>query len=507
MSHPSDHPARRQLGHDLPVLTAKVASATRHAFDAVQHPDALVNRVRKLPQAMPMLRQAVTPILTGRVNWRAEYAYTTGMQAFIYGFPYIYNAQIRHDWVTKRRDPDVVPYAAVNSFWHAARLLDATYRDGGCPNNDTLYSLAWLDLSDEPIILSHPEMGDRYFTFELMSFTSDNVDYIGQRTTGAKAGDFAIAGPEWKGELPAGVHSVAASPTPWLLVLGRTLVDGPEDLPNARALQAQYGLTPLSTWGQGEPRPSTRRDVYVPVEAAEDPLGPWKTLNAMLVENPPPPHHAVVLNQFARIGIGPGLDVEAQPDDVKQGLTRAALTGMAVLRQQFLSGDWATLVNGWRYPPPQEGRFADDFLQRAADQSLAGITANDPAESVYRVNFDDADGQKLAADGRYELKFSAAHLPPVDAFWSLAAYTAGDLNLIANPANRYSVGDRTQGLRRDSRGGLTVYLQPESPGSDKEANWLPTSAHQDWFVILRLYRPQPTVIEATWRCPGIKRVT
>ena len=108
------------------------------------------------------------------LDWKAEYAYTAGMQAFIYGFPYIYNAKLRHDWVTQARDPAVVPYAAVNCFWHAARVMDATYRDGGCPNNDTLYSLAWLDLSEEPVILSHPDMVGRYFTFELMGFTSDN---------------------------------------------------------------------------------------------------------------------------------------------------------------------------------------------------------------------------------------------------------------------------------------------------------------------------------------------
>jgi hypothetical protein len=226
----------------------------------------------------------------------------------------------------------------------------------------------------------------------------------------------------------------------------------------------------------------------------------------MLVENPPPAHHSLLIDQFAQIGIGPGLDVDAQPDVVKLGLTRAAAIGMRLLRQQFLSGDWATIVNGWRYPPQQEGRLGDDFLRRAADQSLAGIAANDPAEAVYLVNFDDATGQKLAPDGRYELHFSADALPPVDAFWSLAAYTAGDLNLIPNSASRYSVGDRTAGLRHDPDGGLTIYLQPDSPEPSKEPNWLPTSASHDWFVILRLYRPHPKVIEATWKCPGISRV-
>ena len=446
------------------------------------------------------------PTVTGTQDWRAEYAYTAGVQAFIYGFPYIHNAKLRHDWVTQARDTAVIPYAAVNQFWHAARLIDATYRDGGCPNNDALYSLAWLDLCDEPVILSHPDMADRYFSFELTGFSSDNFDYVGQRTTGSQAGHFAITGPGWRGDLPPEVRAVRPAPTPWVLVLGRTLVDGTSDLPNVRALQPQYRLTPLSLWDKPEAAVPERREVYAPAEMTADPLGPWKTLNAMLAENPPPPQHALVPRQFARIGVGPGLDVEAQPDVVKHALTRAAAAGMALLQQQFLSGSWATIVNGWRYPPPEEGRFGDDFLRRAADQSLAGIAANDPAEAVYLVNFEDGDGAQLSPDGRYELRLPGGNLPPVDAFWSLSAYTAPDMNLVPSPARRYSVGNRTPGLSRDSDGGLTIYLQPGSPDAGREANWLPTSAQQPWFVILRLYRPHASVVEARWECPGITRV-
>ncbi|MGO8961896.1 MAG: DUF1254 domain-containing protein [Streptosporangiaceae bacterium] len=498
--------AALRLPGELPAVSAKAATAGRAVLGAMRHPDELADRAKKLQKAAPMLRQAVSPLLTGRVDWKAEYAYTAGVQAFIYGFPYIFNAKLRHEWVTQSRDPENIPYAAVNQFWHASRLTDATYRDGGCPNNDTLYSLAWLDLSDEPVILSHPDMGDRYFTFELMAFTSDTYGYVGQRTTGSDAGDFAIAGPGWKGQLPAGVKKTRPAPTPWVLVLGRTLTDGGADLADVHALQAEYRLTPLSLWGNPQAVAPERRDVYAPAAAPADPLGPWKTLNAMLAENPPPAHHGLVLGQFARIGIGPGLDVEAQPEVVKLGLSRAAAIGMGLLKQQFLSGDWATLVNGWRYPPPQEGRFGDDFLQRAADQSMAGITANDPAEAVYLINFSDGDGAKLAPGVRYELHFDAAGLPPVDAFWSLAAYTTADMNLIPNPADRYSVGDRTPGLARDRGGALTIFLQPDSPGKTREPNWLPTSPTDPWFAILRLYRPHPEVVNAKWQCPGLTRV-
>ncbi len=332
--------------------------------------------------------QAVKPILTGRIDdWRGEYAYTLGEQAFVYGFPYIYSAQLRHAWVTQRRNPSTVPYAPVNHFWHAERLLDATYRDGGCPNNDTLYSAAWVNLGDEPVILSHPDMGDRYFAFELVGITSDNFDYVGQRTTGSGAGSFALLGPGWKGKLPAGVRRVKEAPSPWVLVLGRTLVSGPDDVPRVRALQEQYRLVPLSLYGKPDAEVPESRDVLTPIPAAEDPLGPWKTLNAMLAENPPPSHHEVLLKQFAQIGVGPGLDVEAQPDAVRQSLVRAAAVGAPMLKQQTLSGDWAHLVNGWRYPPPQMGRFGDDFLKRAADQSLlASLPTTRPKRSTWSIS-------------------------------------------------------------------------------------------------------------------------
>jgi hypothetical protein len=262
---------------------------------------------------------------------------------------------------------------------------------------------------------------------------------------------------------------------------------------------------PLSAWGTAGVTAPDRRDVYAPVPVTEDPLGPWKTLNAMLAENPPPPQHALLLEQFSGLGIGPGLDVEAQPEAVRQGLARAATTGMALLREQFSSGDWARIVNGWRYPPPEEGRFGNDFLRRAADQSLAGIAANDPAESMYLLNFQDLDGARLDPKHWYTLHFAPDERPPVDAFWSLTAYTAEDLNLIPNPIGRYAVGDHASGLRMDRDGGLTLHLQPDPPSGDQEPNWLPTSSDRAWFVILRLYQPGPAALDGSWSCPGMTR--
>ena len=251
-------------------------------------------RVHKLAKAAPILKSAVKPLVSGKVeDWHGEYAYSLGLQAFIYGFPYIYNAQTRYKWVTQPRNPKFVPYAALNEFWHAAQLMDATYRDGGCPNNDTLYSIAWLDVGEEPIILSHPDMGERYFTFRADGRRIGQLRLHRPASDGSKAGSFAIVGPDWEGELPDGVDaSRAHSPSPTVLVMGRTLVDGDADVATVKELQTQYLLTPLSQWGKADVVRAERRDVLAPIEPEQDPLGPFKTLNAMLEENPPPAEHA-----------------------------------------------------------------------------------------------------------------------------------------------------------------------------------------------------------------------
>ncbi|MFN8483401.1 MAG: DUF1254 domain-containing protein [Anaerolineae bacterium] len=441
-------------------------------------------------------------------DWHAEYAYSLAIQAFIYGFPYVYNAYTRYKWTNIPQDPKHVPYAPVNKFWHAQELLDATYRDGGCPNNDTAYSVAWIDVSQEPIIISVPDIPtERYWTMEMFNFTSDNFAYIGKRY-GTRGGHYLVAGPNWQGEMPTGVSRVwPDSPTPWFCILGRTVVNGVEDLPNVHAIQAQYKLTPLSAWGQPESEIPDRRDVYKPalsLVGSDDPLGPWKTLNAMLAENPPSPHHAVLLQQFAQIGVGPGLDVEQQPQVVKDALMRAAGKGMLLLRQQFMSGEWAIVCNGWRYPGPKMGRFGDDFLKRAADQSLVGVTANDPQEAVYLFTTVDDHGEPLTGTHKYELIFPAGMEPPVDAFWSLTVYGA-DYNLVPNEINRYSIGDRTPGVKKNADGSTTFFFQADSPGADKESNWLPTG-NAAWFPVLRLYMPHPEIVNATWECPPMKRV-
>lgn len=368
----------------------------------------------------------------------------------------------------------------INHFFHAPRLVDHTYKEGGRPNNDTLYSPAYVDLSKEPIILSVPPMGDRYFTFPLTGFDSDNFAYVGQRTTGNQGGNYAIMYEGWEGELPEGVEPVShPAHTPWIYILGRTYAAGPEDVPEAKALMAQYKLTPLSLWGKEGIELPERRDALRPdeprinpVAETKDPLADWRTINRMLTENPPPARDEALVKLFATVNIGPGQDVDALDDDSKRGLVRAMLDGRRLLQAVNEEGPEANEVNGWLYYP-SFGRMGTkgDYLNRAAMQSLSGLAANDPE---------------------------------AQAFWSLTAY-GSDFNLVENAIDRYSIGDRTPGLQRDQDGGLMIYIQHESPGEDKASNWLPAPG-EAFTLLLRAYIPGDGLIQGTWEPPAVTRV-
>lgn len=439
-------------------------------------------------------------------DWRETYAYTLGTQAFVFGFPWVFLPEIRYQWVTQPRDPQWMPYAPLNQFWNSTDLATAEYRDGGSPNNDTLYSMAWLDLSKEPLILSVPAVGERYYSFELASLDSDNFAYVGLRTTGNQAGNYAIIGPGWKGQLPAGVKALPASRTPYALMFGRTLVYARADLANVHKLQAQYRLTPLSQWGKKGVVPAADdRNVWQPFDAKGDPLAVWKTMNRAMSENPPAEGHASMLANFASIGIGPGQDVSKMDAATQRGLARAAADGMKILRGALASG-LGKKVNGWTYPPAAMGRAGlhDEFLLRAAVQCLGGIIANDPEEAIYMNTFVDLAGEKLSGTNRYVVHFPAGQLPDVKAFWSLTMYGM-DNNLVANPINRYKLGSYPKGeMQLDADGGLTLYLQNESPGKDKQSNWLP-APKDDFYLVLRTYLPGPALVAQDWVPPAVER--
>jgi len=457
-------------------------------------------------------------------DWREDYAYHLGMQAYVFGTPWAFLSQIRYAWVVENEPKkDVTFYLALNRWWHGKKLLTADYRNGGSPNNDTLYSMSILDLEKEPVILSVPEMGDRYYTFELASMSSDNFGYVGRRTTGSKAAHYAIVGPDWKGKLPKGVVSVApsngykllgdtglpyvVSPNNTVILFGRTAVHGPKDVAAVNTLQDQYKLTPLSLFGKPNAKlPPADHNVSKPFDRKIDPLADWKTINREMTANPPMKKYAALVEQFKTIGVGPGQDVSKMDAATQKGLARAAKDGLALLHRVGQQGGGGKEVNGFFYPPKTMGGagYFGDFITRAAIQCMLGIISNDPEEAIYINTHNDPDGNKLTGANKYTLKFESGKLPDVNAFWSLSMYDLSN-NFVKNPINRYNIGSLAGGFKKGKDGSMTLYIQKDSPGKDKESNWLP-APDGDFWVVFRTYGPGKGLIDQTWEMPGLVKV-
>ena len=458
-------------------------------------------------------------------DWEEEYAYSLGIQAYIYGFPWIYNAQLRWLWASlggkklseEKGLPDL--YAPINSFHLVSKLASPASQTGGCPNCDTLYSTAWLDVAQDPIVISVPVVADRFYCIEMVCMDADNFAYVGTRSTGVQAGNFLIAGSGWNGQVPEGVLDVLPrSRTAGILLMGRTGVNNTtqEDLDKACAIQEQYLLTPLSDWpNTPSPQPT---QVMAPYGVDyNNTAGAWKTMNKAMTENPPglPPgiNQEQMLKLFATIGIGPNQSLDDQSNATRAGLQRAAKDGLSML-QKMTKGRGKT-VNGWTYPPTDIGRAGQhsDFITRAALQSLAGICANDPAEAVYINVFTDNENITLTGQSSYTLTFKVGEFPPFDTtkhgFWSVTMYNS-TYNLIPGSSS-YSINSyypEYQG--RDSLGGMTILIQSEQPEELPEGSyWLQSPSGTDddtFFLFLRVYIPEPSIsVTQSWEPPKIVR--
>jgi hypothetical protein len=460
----------------------------------------------------PAVSESALPInpvtgVAGSLEWKEEYAHSLGVQAYTYAFPWFYNASLRWQFIAQPAVSEKSLSMPLNTFGHHRHLTDASWTHGGGPNNDTLYSSAFVDISKEPVIISHPDMGDRYFSFQFVAFDSDNFAYIGTRTTGSGAGNFAVAGPDWQGTLPQGVTMLARAPTSTIILLGRAVVDGKDDLDAVHRLQDQYRITPLSLWGKKDAVIPENRDVFKPYDRKSDPLADWKTINRAMTEIPPRASEMAYVEQFRQIGIGPGLNVDEMDAATQRGLIRALETAKGIVTGMATTSAGTTITDtGWSLSRAEWGHFGNsgEFALRSAMQSLQGIVSHDLVEAMYPQTFVDSNGDPLSGDHRYALHFTKDNLPPVKAFWSITAYGL-DFNLIDNPIDRYSVGDRTRGLQYDTDGGLTLYFQKDSPGAGKESNWLPSGA-AGFALAFRLYIPEQRAIDGDWQPPALKRI-
>ncbi|MFQ4140390.1 DUF1254 domain-containing protein [Nodosilinea sp. PGN35] len=427
--------------------------------------------------------------------------------AYIYGLPMVDSYRIQHAYFVDAQNPEYK--APWNQLRNIARVFTPEDKAVQTPNSDTPYSMAGLDLRAEPMVLTVPEIeADRYFSIQLVDLYTFNFEYIGSRTTGNGGGAFVIAGPGWQGDKPSGVSKVIRSETEFVLAVYRTQLFNPGDLDQVKQIQASYQLQPLSEFlGQAAPASAPPVEFVPPLtpDGQKTSLEVFGILNFLLQFCPPVPSEVELRSRFAQIGIEAGQDFAADTPapEVKDAMTQGiadAWAEFAALKKQVDAGQvTAGDLFGTR------DYVQNNYLYRMAGAVL-GIFGNSKQEAMYPFYTVDSQGQPLNGANRYTLHFSADHLPPVHAFWSLTMYELPASLLVANPLNRYLLNSpMLPQFRRDADGGLTFYIQNESPGTDLESNWLPAPAGP-FFCAMRLYWPKAEALDGTWTAPAIQRV-
>jgi hypothetical protein len=432
-------------------------------------------------------------------------------EAYIYGYPLV-TMEITRLVLTNVAAPEAQK-APVGQFARLREYPTPANKEVTAPNADTLYTLAWLDVSKEPWVLSIPDMKDRYYLMPMLSGWTDVFQVPGKRTTGTKAQKYVITGPGWTGTLPDGVTEYK-SPTGIVWILGRIYCTGtPEDSKAVHALQDKFSMVPLSAYGKPyTPPPGTvdpNVDMKTPVREQVhklDAAAYFKLLAALMKDNPPAADDAPMVAKLAKIGIVPGQEFDMSKLDpavakVLQAVPKAA---QEKIMSQMQAGG-SVNVNGWSYRTEGIGIYGTDYLQRAFITAI-GLGANRPQDAIYPTSEADADGKPYDGANKYVLHIDKGQMPPAEAFWSLTIYNA-EYFFVANKLNRYTLSSRNK-FKPNKDGSVDLYIQKDSPGKDKEPNWLP--APEGKFVLmLRLYWPRetpPSIIDGTWKPPAVKRV-
>ncbi|MBL9147528.1 MAG: DUF1254 domain-containing protein [Phycisphaerae bacterium] len=433
--------------------------------------------------------------------------------AFIYGLPIVTNYGVMYEFcVDKNSGQYKGPF---NTISNEHRVF--TYEDTAIvtPNSDTPYSMLWLDLRAEPMVVSVPDVDPaRYYSVQLVDGNTYNYGYIGSRATGSKAGKYLIAGPDWKGETPAGISKVFRSGTQFSLLIFRTQLFDAADMPNVEKVQAGYDAQPLSTFLK-QPAPPAAPAITFPTitkELAKEKF--FEYLDFSLQFAPATPDEMPIRAKLASLGIG---TKEAGKGHAAMTFTpderRAIIAGMQSGEQKVKAraARIGKRINGWQVGSAFGDRefYNGDWLLRAA-AAEAGIYGNTAIEAVYPMTRWTANGELLdGSKAKYALTFPAGQLPPVNAFWSVTMYDGKTQLLIKNPINRYLVNSpMLSSLKKNADGSLTLYIQHESPGADKESNWLP-APNGPIYLVMRLYWPKekaPSILppgEGTWAPPAL----
>ncbi|SFK68180.1 DUF1254 domain-containing protein [Methylocapsa palsarum] len=427
--------------------------------------------------------------------------------AYIYGYPLVTMEMTRR--VMTNAAAVEGTHGPMGHFIKLRQYPDASFHDVTAPNSDTLYTMAWLDVGKEPWVLNLPDMKDRYFLFPMLDGWTNVFQAPGKRTTGDGAQTYAITGPGWKGALPAGVKEYkSATNLVWLL--GRIYCTGtPEDYAAVHAVQDQCALTPLSSYGKPYAPPAGTVDPAVDMKTAVrdqvnalDAVDYFTLLAQLMKSNPPAAADAPELAKFAKIGLVAGKDFDASKlnaDFVK----RIPQVSFDRIMLQFKVGKSVKNVNGWMFDT-ETGIYGTDYLNRAFVTAI-GLGANRPQDAVYPTSLKDSEGDAYEGKNKYVMHFPKGQLPPVNGFWSITMYDANYF-FVANPINRYAISAR-QNLKTNADGSIDLYIQNESPGAEKENNWLPAPTGK-FVLMLRMYWPKehsPSILNGTWIIPVAKQ--
>ena len=432
-------------------------------------------------------------------------AWLRGIKAYVYGFPLIMMD------LTKEAASAATPgeiTAPVNQFSVMTKYPDASFRAVTRTGLDTLFAVAWADLAEEPLVLSVPDTGDRYYVIGLFDMWSNVFASIGKRTTGTTAKHYLIAGPAWKGTTPPDITDTFHSPTRFVWVNGQMQADGPQECPVVSALQKQYKLTPLSAWDRPWDPPA---DVAVLAEPdTTPPLERVQKLDAgafygrfarLMKDNPPLAADHKMLKTLKSIQIEPGedFDITAVKPSTGKGLQRSMGT-YRILEKALKK---LKTEHGWIVIPEDFAAYGTDYKTRAgiAMIGLGGIWRLDV---VYPTAFLDGDGKPLDGANRYVLRFADGQTPPAKATWSVSMYDP-DGYYVPNALNRYSIA-AWMPLTYNPDGSLDLYIQAASPGTGRELNWLPAPASGPFSLTVRIYWPTAAVLDGTYQLPPVRKI-
>lgn len=425
-------------------------------------------------------------------------------QAYIYGYPLVDNYRILYAYAVDSSNPEY--QGAMNQVHSTARVYTPADKTVQTPNSDTPYSMAVLDLRAEPLVITLPPIpSDRYYSVQMVDLFTFNFDYLGTRSTGNGGGDFLVAGPGWKGKVPAGIKKVSRSDTDLALLIYRTQLFSPEDIENVKKIQAAYKIQTLSSYTrQASPSASAPITFVRPLTIAEEKtsLDFFNVLNFVLTLCPPVSSEVQLFDSLRELGVQPGhrIDFSKMEPEVKGAMREGMAEGQKEIEAAIAASTSSANWFGSR------SFLKNNYLIRAA-AAQAGIYGNSKEEAMYFPYKVDEQGEVLdASKYSYTLRFAPGQQPPSRAFWSVTLYGSPSQLLVANPIQRYLINtSMLPQLKKDPDGGVTLYVQYSSPGAQKVNNWLPAPQGR-FFLILRDYYPMPTVLDGGWKPPSLKKV-